>query len=184
MVLGLGLGLDALAVGGGDGVDVLADVGGADEGDAAHQRVGQQDLGLVAAAGDDVDDALGQPGLLEQLEQADAGGRHHAGGLEHEGVAGDDAQRDHPAEGDHGREVEGGDAGEHAERLAVAHGVVPGGHVHERLALGDHGSGDADFAAFDDLDDLAAGLVEVLAHLAGADVGELLRCGPRAAPST
>jgi hypothetical protein len=47
-----------------------------------------------------------------------------------------DAQENHPAEGDHGREVEGGYTGEHAERLAVAHGVVPGEHVHEGFALG------------------------------------------------
>ena len=173
VVLGFGLSLHALAVGGGDGVDMLADVRGAHEAHAAHQRMGHQDLGLDPAAGHDVDDALGQPGLLKQLEQTGGGGRHHAGGFKHEGVAGDDAQRDHPAEGDHGREVEGGDTREHAQRLAVTHGVVPGGHVHERLALGDHGSGDGDLAPFDDLDDLAPSFIEVLAHLTRADVSEL-----------
>ena len=117
---------------------------------------------------------FGQPGFLQQLEQPHARGRHQAGGLEHEGVAGDDGQRDHPAPGDHGREVERSDAGEHAERLAVGHGVVTGGDVHERLALGDHRSGDTHLATLDDLDDLAHGLVEVLADLAGAGVGKLV----------
>ena len=43
VVLGFGLRLDALAVGGGDAVDVLAHRGGADERDAADERVGEQD---------------------------------------------------------------------------------------------------------------------------------------------
>ena len=174
VVLGFGLSLDAFAVSGSHGVDVLAHVGGAHEGHPTHQRMGEQDLRLVTAACDHVHDALGQPGFLQQFHEADRRGRHHGSGFKHEGVAGDDAERDHPAPGDHGREVEGGDACEHAERLAVAHRVVSGGDVHEGFALDEHGSGHTHFAAFDDLDDLAPGLIEVLAHFARADVGELL----------
>ena len=174
VVLGFGLSLDALAMGGGHGVDVLAHAGGAHEGHATHPRIGEEEFGFVTAAGDQVDHALGQAGFVEKLEQTDARGGDHAGGLEDQGVAGDDAQRQHPAEGDHGREVEGGDAGEDAQRLAVAHGVVAGGHVHEGLALGEHGSGHAHFAALDDLDDLAPGFVQVLAQLAGAHVGKFI----------
>ena len=58
VVLGLGLSLDTLAVSGSDRVHVPTDVGGADEAHATHPRVGQQQLSLGAAAGDDVDDAL------------------------------------------------------------------------------------------------------------------------------
>ena len=43
VVLGFGLGLDALAVSGGDGVDVLAYAGGANEGDAAHLGMGEEE---------------------------------------------------------------------------------------------------------------------------------------------
>ena len=159
MVFGLRLRLDALAVGGGDGVDVLADRRGADEADAADGRVLEQDFGLFLFGGHHVDDALGQAGLVEHVEQQVAGQRHGVGGLEHEGVAAGYAERQHPAEGDHGREVEGSDAGEHAERLAVADRVVAGGHVHQRLALHEHRGADGDVDRLDDLDDLAAGLV-------------------------
>jgi len=69
VVLGFGLSLDAFTVGGGHGVDVPADIGGADETDAPDQRVGQQQFGFFAAAGDHVDDALGQTGLKQQLKQ-------------------------------------------------------------------------------------------------------------------
>ena len=75
VVLGFGLSLDALAVSGGYGVDVLAHAGGAHEGDATHARIGEQQFGFVTAAGDQVDHALGQTGLVEKLEQADTRGR-------------------------------------------------------------------------------------------------------------
>ena len=95
--------------------------------------MGEQDVRLVPSAGDQVDHALGQSRLVEQLQASHGREGHHAGGLEDEGVAGGDGQGDHPAEGDHGREVEGGDAREDPQGLPIGDGVVAGRDVHEAI---------------------------------------------------
>ena len=123
---------------------MLADRSRADEAHAAHQRVGHHDLGLDTRAGHGVDDALGQAGLVQQLEQAHAGRRHHAGSFSTRVLPVTMHSGNIQPKGIMAGEVEGRDAGEDADRLAVAHGIVPGGHVHERLALHGHRSADPD----------------------------------------
>ena len=73
VVLGLGQRLHALPGAGGRLVDVLADGGRADEADALDERVHQQGFGLDAAAGHQVDHALRQAGLDQQLKHAHRG---------------------------------------------------------------------------------------------------------------
>ena len=76
------------------------------------QRV---DRDLVAV--DDVEDAVGQTGLLQQLGGPERCRRILLRGLEHERVAARDRRRPHPHR-HHRREVERRDAGDDAERLA------------------------------------------------------------------
>ncbi len=92
VVLGAAEGLDALAVGGGGGVDIAGDGRGADEGHGLDVRVLQQAVDGHLVAVHDVEHALGQPGLGEQLGEADGGGRVLLAGLQHEGVAAGDGE--------------------------------------------------------------------------------------------
>ncbi len=64
----------------------------------------------------DVEHAVGQAGLLEQVGQEQRHGRVLLAGLEHEGVARRDGVGEHPHR-HHGGEVERRDAGHDAERL-------------------------------------------------------------------
>lgn len=109
VVLGAAEGLDALAVGGGGGVDVAGDRGGADEGDGGDVRVLQEAVDGDLVAVDDVEDAVGQSGLAEQLGEPEGGRGVLLAGLEDEGVAAGDGEREHPHR-HHGREVERRDA--------------------------------------------------------------------------
>ena len=69
--------------------DQLADLGRAGERDLVHVRVrGQRGAGGLAEAGDDVDHAVGDAGLGDQLGQPQRGQRRLLGGLEHHGAAG------------------------------------------------------------------------------------------------
>src|SRR6185312_1197361 len=72
----------------------------------------------------DVENAIGQLGLLEQLGHYEGRGRIALTGLEHEGVPGCDGDRKHPT-GNHAREVEGRDARDHTEGLAQCPVVDP-----------------------------------------------------------
>jgi hypothetical protein len=69
VVLGAAVRLHALAVPRGGLVDVLRDGRRADEGDGPDLRVGEEGVDALAAAVDDVEDALGQARLLEELGQ-------------------------------------------------------------------------------------------------------------------
>ena len=176
VVLGLALSLNALAVSGGHGVDVLADLGGADEGDGLHAGIGQEQLGLLTGAGDQVHNALGEAALgVEQLHDAHGGQGGVGGGLQHHGVTGGDGQRHHPAPGDHGREVEGHDAGHNAQRHAVGSGIKAGGHLQGGGTLADEGGGAGQLGGLDGLEHVAAGLGQVLAQLLGTQNGQLVQ---------
>ena len=89
----------------------------AGEGDQVDAGVlGQRRRGVRPGSQDEVADARGEPGLLEQPHQDDAGVRRELAGLEHEGVAGREAGRDLPR-GLQQRVVPGRDQRAHAERL-------------------------------------------------------------------
>jgi len=109
--------LHALAVVRAGLVDVLRDRRRADEAERLHVGVREQRVHRQLVALHDVEDAVGQAGLLEQLGHEQRGGRVALAGLEDEGVAAGDGHREHPAR-HHAGEVEGRDAGHHAERLA------------------------------------------------------------------
>ena len=134
----------------------------------------EEDLGFVAAGGDDVEHAGGQARLVPQLGDAQRALRREARRLQHQRVAGDDADRRHPALRNHRREVPRRDAGEDADRLVEANRVVAGGDVGERIALHDVRRAAGELDDLDDLEDVALRLVPLLAVLLGAEVGQLV----------
>ena len=87
MVLGAAQRLDALAVGAAGGVDVFGNRGRADEADGLDARVGQQRVDRFLVAVDDVQHAVGQPGLLRQLRDQQHAAGVALGRFQHEGVA-------------------------------------------------------------------------------------------------
>ena len=134
VVLGPAEGLHPLAVGGRRLVDVPRHRRRPDERDGGDLGMRQQGVDRLPVAVHDVEDAGGQPRLVEQL------GRHHARrgvllrGLQHERVPAREGHRGHPHRA-HDREVERGDSGADAEGLPRAVRVDPGPHVLGVLAL-------------------------------------------------
>ena len=174
VVLRLGQSLDALPGPGGGLVDMLADLGRADEGDAADVGVDEEAIRLDPAAGDEAHHPLGEPGLDEQLEHPDGRLGHHGSGLQDEGVPGGDAEGEHPAHGDHGREIVGGDADEDPERLSEGDRVVALGDVHAGVALHEVMGRAGALDHLDGLEHVALRLREHLAHLGGEERRELV----------
>ncbi len=103
--------------------DMLADGGGAGEGDEVDARVGDQHLarhGRVGG-GDDVEDARREAGFLRQLAEDDTGQRCVRGGFEDDGAAGE--QRGDDLLGiDVKREIPRRDGADHADGLV--HGLA------------------------------------------------------------
>ncbi len=117
VVLGAAEGADPFVVGRAPRVDGLGDPGRADKGDRRDSGVVADRLDHLAVAVDHREDARRQTGLGEQTGQLEGAERRLLRGLEDEGVAAADGHRGHPQR-HHQREVEGGDAGHHAEREA------------------------------------------------------------------
>ena len=100
VVFRLALRLHALSVRRGNRIDVLADLGRADERDGLDARVGQQYLGFAARARDKVHNARGEAALfIEEFHDTHGGERRLRGCLEHDRVARGDRERHHPAPG-------------------------------------------------------------------------------------
>ena len=88
-----------------------------DEADAADVGMVEDRVDHFLVAMDDVEQAVGKAGFLHQFGEADRNRRVAFGRLQDEGVAAGDGHSEHPHR-DHRREVERGDAGADAERLA------------------------------------------------------------------
>ena len=126
--------LDALAVRGRGLVDVPGDRRRADEAHRRDLRMLEHRVDRDLVAVDDVEDAVRQAGLLQQLGDEDRGGRVLLRRLEHERVPAGDRRRPHP-HGHHRREVERRDPGNDAERLADRIDVDPRRGLLRELAL-------------------------------------------------
>ena len=173
VVVGPAQGLDPLAVG---HAGVLHDVGhrrGADEGDGVDAGVLEDPGDHLAVAGHDVEDAVGQARLLVELGGQQRGRGRGRGRLEDEGVAGGDGDGVHP-HGHHGREVEGADAGDDADRLAQGVDVHAGGDVEGVLALEGQVDGGGEVEGLAAALDLAHGVGVVLAVLGHDHPGHLV----------
>ena len=173
VVLGAAEALHALSLGAAGGVDVLGHGRGADEADRPDARVGQQRLDRVAAAIDHIEHAGRQPGLDQQLGEPHRHRRVALRRLEDEGVAAGERRRELPHR-DHGREIEGRDAGDDAERLAHGVEVDAGAGAFGELALEQVGDAAGELGDLETALDVAARIRERLAVLAGQEPGELV----------
>ena len=125
--------LDALAGLGRALVDELRDRRGPDEGDRVDARMVEQRLDDLAAAVDQVDDAVREAEPVDDVEGDLLRERHLLRRLEHERVPAPDREREEP-ERHHRREVERDDRGAHADGLADRLGVDVARDVLERCA--------------------------------------------------
>ena len=139
------------------------------------RRMLEQNLRLIAARGDQVEHAVGQARFLPKFGNAHGGLRRKAGGLQHHAVSAGDADGSHPSLRNHGREIPRRDAGEDAQRFAELHRVITGGDIHQRLALHHLGRAAGELDNLDDLEDVAHGLVPLLAVLLGAQIGQFVQ---------
>ena len=151
----------------------VGDRGGADEGDGIDAGVGEDIGDQVTIAGNNVEQAVGQAGLLVEAGDDQRGAGDNRGNLEDEGVTGGQGDRMHP-HGDHGREVEGANAGDDADGLTQGMHIHAGRRLVGELAL--EGSIDA-AGKVDGLTaagDLAEGVAVGLAALAHDGVSNLI----------
>ncbi len=172
VVLRAAEGLDPLAVPGAGLVDVAGDRRGADEADRRDVGVAQQAVDGLLVPLQHREDTVGEPGLLPELGEEQRRRGVLLAGLEDEGVAGGDRVRAHPQRHHH-REVERGDAGDDAERLADRVDVDAGARLLGEAALHQvrHTGGELD--VLESSRDLAGRVRENLAVLGGHDLGEL-----------
>ena len=154
-------------------VDVARDRRRADEADRSDVRVLEDRVDSDLVAVDDVEDAVGQAGLLEQLGGPDRRGRILLGGLEHERVPAGERRRPHPHR-DHRGEVEGRDPGDDAERLPDRVDVDPGRGLLGHAALEQVRDPAGELDHLEPARDLAHRVGEHLAVLGGEDPRGLL----------
>eukprot|EP01022_Parablepharisma_sp_SALTPOND_P009847 TRINITY_DN14066_c0_g1_i1.p1 TRINITY_DN14066_c0_g1~~TRINITY_DN14066_c0_g1_i1.p1 ORF type:complete len:1308 (-),score=476.92 TRINITY_DN14066_c0_g1_i1:655-4578(-) len=171
VVLGAHHALGALAGFAGTTVDVGADMGGADEGDRLDIRMVADHVGHVRAAMHHVEHARRQAGLVGQLDQEQRRGRILLRGFQHEGIAAGHRDGEHEA-GQHHREVEGGDARPHAQRLVEGVDVDATGHVLGQLAQLQRGDRAGVLHHFQAAHDFTFGVGQRLAVFTGNHFGQ------------
>jgi hypothetical protein len=155
--------------------DAPADLGRAGEADLVDQA-GLQGGGQALEGGrplglDQVEDAVGQAGVPAQLGQGLGGGRGALGRLPDDRVAAQQGRDQVPGRHRH-REVAGGDDRRHPDRLAEGEQLLVRHLARHRLAVEPSALAGEEVAGVDDLLDLAAGLGQRLADLAGDQPGQ------------
>ena len=152
-------------------VDVPRDRRRADEAQRRHVGMLEQRVDRHLVAVHDVEDAVGDPRLLQQLGREERGRRILLGRLQHEGVAARDRRRPHPHR-NHRREVERRDARDHAHRLADRVHVDPRRDLLRELAFeqGRDPAGELDH--LEAAGHLAQGIGENLAVLGDEELGD------------
>ena len=168
--------LHALAVGAAARIDVFADGGGADKADGGHIGMVEDRVDGFLVAMHDIETAFGKPSLGQHPRQ-----HHRRAGvalrrLEDEGVAAGQRHREHPHR-HHRREVERGNAGDHADRLAHREAVDIAGDLRRILALQRMRDAAGELDHLDAARDLALGVVEGLAVLRGNQRRQLVKVG-------
>ena len=168
--------LHALAVLRAGLVDVARDRRRADEADRGDLGMLEHRVDRDLVAVHDVEDAVREAGLLQQLGGQHRGGRVLLGRLQHERVAAGDRGRPHP-HGHHRREVERRDAGDDAERLADRVDVDPGRGLLRVAALQQLRDPAAELDHLEPARDLALRVGEDLAVLEREQAREVVASG-------
>ena len=171
VVLGAAEALRALARRRGAGIDVLGDRGGADEADG--RMSGSSRIASTASLSPltTLRMPAGRPASVISSASRIGTARIALGRLQDEGVADGDRRRKLPQR-DHGREVERRDAGDDAEGLAEGVDVDAGPGALGVLALLEMGDAGAELDDLDAALDVALGVGDGLAVLAGEEIGE------------
>ena len=138
--------------------------------------MGEQGVHRLGGPVDQVEHALGEPGLEEQLRQPHRSQGRALGGLEDEGVACHHGQGEHPQRDHHG-EVEGWDPRADPDRKAIEVLVDVARDGAERASLEERGSAAGEVHHLDSAPDLASRLVQRLAVMAGHDGRQVLEAG-------
>ncbi len=125
----------------------------------------------------DVEDSVGKAGLLHEFGQEERGAGVFLGWLQDEGVAAGDGVGEHP-ERHHGGEVERGDAGDDAERLAELIDVNAAAGLFGEAALEEVGDAAGEFDVFEAARDFAEGVGQGLAVFEGDEFGDAAACWP------
>jgi hypothetical protein len=163
--------LHALAVARAGLVDVLRDRRRADEAQRLHVGVAEQRIDRDLVALHDIEDAVRQAGLLQQLGHQQRRRRVALARLQHEAVAAGERDRVHPHR-DHHREVERRDAGDDTERLAQGPVVDAGRDLVGEVALQQLRDAAGELDDVDPTCDLALRVGEDLAVLGGDHRGQ------------
>ena len=171
VVLGAAEALHALTVGAAAAVDVLGDRGRADKADGLDVGIVEDRIDNRLVTVDDIEDAGRQACFEEQFGDAQRHARVALGRLQDEGIATGNRRRNLPQR-DHRREVERGDASDDAERLAHRIDVNAGAGAVGELALHHVRGTDADFDNLEAALDVAPGVGNGLAMLAGQQFGQ------------
>ncbi len=173
-VLAAHLQLEAAEVLGGGFRHALAGRHRAGEGDGVDVRAVEDRLAdHRAGAHDEVEDALGQAGAVEDVGERPAAARHQVGRLEHYRVAVDDCRRDLPG-GNGDREVPRRDQADDAERLALHHHLDAGPDAGDELAVQPQRLAGEEGKDLAGADYLAGRFHQRLALLAGQQSSKLL----------
>jgi hypothetical protein len=136
----------------------------------------EQCINGLAIALHDIEHAIRQSRLAQQLGQQQADRGIALGGLQHEGIAADQRQRKHPHR-HHGWKIERRDAGHHAQWLAQVPVVDAPTHVVRVCARQQPRRAAGEFNDFDAARDFAVGIGKNLAVLARDGRGELRTTG-------
>ena len=173
MVLGAAEALHPLARGAAARIDIFGDGRGADEADGLNVGIVEQRVHRLLVAVDHIEDAGRQARFQKQFGQHQGHGGVALAGLQDEGVAAGDGGGEFP-HGDHGGEIERRDARHHAERLAQGIDVdVRPGAIAE-FALQQMRNAAGEFHHFHAALNVALGVGNGLAMLAGQNFRELV----------
>jgi hypothetical protein len=138
-----------------------------------HGVVVEDRVHRVLVAVDDLQDAIGQPGLLTQFGQHHRAGRVALGRFQDHRIA-RGQRRAHLPQGDHGGKVEGRDARDHAQGLAHGIHVDAGTGAVGELAFQQMRRADAEFDHLKPALHIALGVGKGLAMFAADGFGQLV----------